>query len=127
MALWKEGFTENQSCGPGTWKDFESDEGGGVLDLVQREARRPDQARTGDRWRRNVGQVEGLRFETTDHGGGWQSEGGAARLLSAASCTQHRKKDFEGVGGVFSKGVGGAPSPPHPFALIGIRTYPVQY
>ena len=31
---------------------------------------RPDQARTGSRWRRNVGQVKGLRFETPDRAAG---------------------------------------------------------
>ena len=99
------------------------------LEALTASGQRPDQARTGDRWRRNMGQVEGLRFETTDHGGGWLHvcEGevtalalavqcaarGRARLLSGGRpAPSTGKKILRGWGGVFSKGVGGHQAPP---------------
>ena len=38
------------------------------LEALTAHGQRPDQTRTGERWRRNTGSFEGLRFETTDHG-----------------------------------------------------------
>ena len=58
------------------------------LEALTAHGQRPDQAGTGERWRRNAGSFEGLRFETTDHGSGQLHvcEGEVTALALAVQC-----------------------------------------
>ena len=71
------------------------------LEALTASSQRPDQAQTGSRWRRNVGQVEGLRFETTDRGGGWLHvcEGEVTALAMALQCALLREGFAIATGG----------------------------